>query len=220
MIKMMMRPVLGLMALALLLFNSPAFAAADAALVTSLAGKVSRAGAEGQVDAFVKLKAGDVLTLAKDTKIQLTYFENGRQESWAGAGKLEVGASESKATGLPAAQVKQVPMVIVKQLARTPSLDSQGRAGVMRLRAIPTPDAIARMEDTYKQMRAESDKSGGKDDLNPELYLLAGMLEMRQLERVEQLLADMKKDRGNDPEAKLLVSLYGKALKDVRAAAK
>lgn len=212
----MIKTTLRLLALSLIFSVTPAFAAADAALVTSLAGKVSRAGAEGEVEAFVKLKAGDVLTLAKDTKIQLTYFENGRQESWSGNGKLEIGASESKANGLPAPQVKQVPMVIVKQLARTPSLDSQGRAGVMRLRAIPTPDAIARMEETYKQMRAEA----GKDDLNPELYLLAGMLEMRQLERVEQVLADMKKDRGNDPEAKLLVSLYGKALKDVRAAAK
>lgn len=216
MIKTMLRPIL--LALGWMFFVMPAFAAADAALVTSLSGKVSRAGADAAVEAFVKLKAGDVLIIAKDTKLQLTYFENGRQESWTGTGKLEIGASESKATGLPAPQVKQVPMVIVKQLARTPSLDSQGRAGVMRLRAIPTPEAIARMEDTYKQMRAESDKSGGKEDLNPELYLLAGMLEMRQLERVEQVLADMKKDRGSDPEAKLLVSLYTKALKDVKAA--
>lgn len=212
---MMTKTTLRLLALGFCLSLSQAWAAAETALVTSLTGKVTRAGAEGAVEAFVKLKAGDALSLDKDAKVQITYFENGRQESWAGAGKLEVGAAESKAAGLPAPQVKQVPMVIVKQLARTPSLDSQGRAGVMRLRAIPTPDAIAKVEATYKQMRAEA----GKDDLNPELFLLAGMLEMRQIERVEQVLAEMKKDRANDPEAKLLVSLYTKALKDVKAAA-
>lgn len=204
------------LALVFLCFSTPVWAAADVALVTSLQGKVARQGSSDAVEAFVKLKEGDMLALAKDARIQITYFENGRQESWAGAGKLDIAATESKASGLPPAQVKQLPMVIVKQLARTPALDSQGRAGVMRLRSIPTPDAVAKIENTYKQMRAEA----GKDDLNPELYLLAGMLELRQIERVEQALGELKQARPGDLEVKMLTSLYGKALKDVQAAAR
>ncbi len=195
---------------------APALAAAEAALITSLNGKVLRLGAENPLEAFVKLKSGDNLMLEKDAQVQITYFENGRQESWRGTGKLTIGTQESLATGLPAAQIKQLPLAIVKQIARTPSLDSQGRAGVMRLRAIPTPEAIAKIEDNYRQMRDAAEKS----DLNPEIYLLSGMLEMRQIDRVEQVLADMKQNTVNNPEAKLLVSLYTRALKDIQATAK
>jgi hypothetical protein len=195
------------------LLCSPAFAAADVALVTALTGKVSRLG--NSVDAFVKLKQGDQLMLEKDAKIQITYFQNGRQESWTGTGKLDIAGDESKPTGLAAPQLKQVPLVIVKQLARTPALDSQGRAGVTRLRSIPTPEAIAKVERNYQQMRTEATP----EDLNPELYLLAGMLELQQLERVEKTLVDLKEKQSNQPEVKILISLYSRALKDVKAAA-
>jgi len=206
--------LLRLLTAALVMMASLAHAAADVALVTSLQGKVSRSGpdAAAPVEAFVKLKLGDLLTLDKGAKVQITYFENGRQESWIGGGKLEVAGNESKATGLAAPLVKQVPLVIVKQLARTPTLDSQGRAGVMRLRAIPTPEAIAKIETTYQQMRAEA----GKDDLNPELYLLAGMLELRDLDRVETALKDLESRQKDNVEAKILLSLYKKALSSAR----
>jgi len=194
----------------------PAMAAAEAALITSLNGKVVRIGADAPVEAFVKLKSGDNLTLEKDAQIQITYFENGRQESWRGTGKLAIGTQESQGTGLPAAQVKQLPLAIVKQIARTPSLDSQGRAGVMRLRAIPTPDAIAKIDETYRQMRSET----AKNDLNPEIYLLSGMLEMRELDRVDQVLTDLREAHPGSMEAKVLVALYQKTLKNLRESGK
>lgn len=199
----------------LALFATTAWAQ-DTALVMSLQGKVTRVAqpAPQAVEAFVKLKQGDVLTLDKDAKLQVVYFEGGRQETWVGAGKLEIASAESKATGLAAPQVKQLPAVMVKQLARTPSLDSQGRAGVMRLRSIPTPEAIAKVEENYKKLRAESDKA----DLAPEMYRLSGLFEMRELDKVEQAVADLKKEHADNLEAKLLASLYTKALKDAKAA--
>jgi len=192
------------------LISSTAWAQ-DTALVMSLQGKVTRAAQA--VEAFVKLKQGDVLTLDKEAKLQVVYFEGGRQETWTGAGKLEIASAESKATGLPAPQVKQLPAVMVKQLARTPSLDSQGRAGVMRLRSIPTPEAIAKVEENYKKLKAEADKT----DLGPEMYRLSGLFEMRELDKVEQAVADLQKEHTGNLEAKLLASLYNKALKDAKA---
>ena len=207
-------PASRLMTIVCLCLSGPVWATSDVALVTSLQGKVSRAGGDAPVviDSFVKLKQGDLLTLEKDAKIQITYFENGRQESWTGAGKLEVVTFESKGNGLASPKLKQVPMVIVKQLARTPSLDSQGRAGVMRLRSIPTPAAVAKVEDTYKHMRA----GAGSDDLNPELYLMAGLLELRELDRLEVVLGEMDTLQKSNNEAKLLISLYRKALSSAR----
>lgn len=199
----------------LALFATAAWAQ-DTALVMSLQGKVVRAAqpAPQPVEAFVKLKQGDVLTLDKDARLQVVYFEGGRQETWTGAGKLEIASAESKATGLAAPQVKQLPAVMVKQLARTPSLDSQGRAGVMRLRSIPTPEAIAKVEENYKKLKAEADKT----DLGPEMYRLSGLFEMHELDKVEQAVADLQKEHAGNLEAKLLASLYTKALKDAKAA--
>ena len=172
-----------------------------------------RAGASAPLEAFVRLQTGDALALDKDTRLQITYFETGRQETWTGAGKLSIGSAESHANEGLVPAVKQVPMVIVKQLARTPAIDSQGRAGVIRLRAIATPEAIAKVDANYQQLRANADKS----DLNPELYLLAGMFELRQMERVEQALTELTAARPADPEVKLLASLYRRAARDAAA---
>lgn len=189
-------------------------AAADVALVTALEGNVSRLanGGPQPVQNFVKLKEGDVLALDKGARLQIVYFDGGRQETWAGAGKLAVARGESKATGLAAPEVRQLPAIMVKQIARTPALDTHGRGGVTRLRSIATPEKIAGVEKTYAKLKSEA----APDDLNPEFYRLSGFFEMRDLERVETILADLQKQRGGDPQAKLLVSLYKKALKDAR----
>lgn len=204
-------------AVVMLVLGSAAHAAADVALITALDGKVARATVAGAQDleAFVKLKTGDVLNTVKGASVQIVYFENGRQESWSGVGKLEITPTEGRATGLPAPQVKQLPLIIVKQMARTPTLDSQGRAGVTRLRAIATPEAITTLDETYKKMRAEAPR----EDLNPELYLLAGMFELKQLDRVEKTLNELKQAQPANNQVKMLASLYGKALRDARAAA-
>lgn len=203
-----------MIALIALFLTGAVHAAPDAALVTSLQGKVMRGGASAPLESFVRLQTGDELTLERDTLLQITYFESGRQETWTGAGRLSVGTAESKADEGLAVAVKQIPMVIVKQLARTPAIDSQGRAGVIRLRAIATPQAIAKVEANYQQMRANA----AREDLNPELYLLSGMFELRQLDRVEETLASLNQTRPKDPEVKLIASLYRRAIKDAAVA--
>lgn len=196
------------------LVAAPALAAVDVALVTALDGGVSRVVEKGSqpVQNFVKLKEGDVLSLDKDARLQLVYFDGGRQETWTGAGKLEVARAESKATGLAAPQVRQLPAIMVRQIARTPALDSHGRGGVTRLRAIATPEKIASVEKTYAKLKSEA----APDDLNPEFYRLSGFFEMRDLERVEAVLAELQQQRGADPQVKLLVSVYQRALKEAR----
>jgi hypothetical protein len=204
-----------------LLLLSAAFAAraanVDVALITALEGGVARVTEQGAqpLQNFVKLKKGDVLSLDRAARLQIVYFEAGRQETWSGPGRLEVNPGESKATGLAAPQVRQLAAVMVRQIARTPALDVHGRGGVTRLRSIATPEAIAQVEQTYGKLRAEATA----DDLNPEFYRLSGLFEMRQLDRVEQIIAELQKERPSDMQAKLLVSLYKRALKDARATA-
>ena len=213
-----MRPTLYVFASMILvgaLAVAPAsYAANDVALVTALRGNVNRIAKDGPgaLEAFVKLKQGDVLTLEKGSTVKLVYFASARQESWTGEGRLDIATNESKGSGLADPEVKILPAILVKQIARTPSLDSQGRAGVMRLRAIATPDAIAKLDREYTQMRTTSELG----DINPEMFLLSGLFEMRELDRVETLINEMEVARENELETKVLISLYRKALKNVR----
>lgn len=183
------------------------------ALITSLQGSVGLVTPQGRqpLQAFVKLKRGDLLALA-DAKLQIVFFESGRQEIWQGGGRLEVLASEGKGFGLPKPEVKTLPAVMVKQIARMPALDSQGRAGAMRLRALATPEAIAKLENDYRKMRMEAVRG----DLNPELFLLSGFFEMRELDRVEQVLRDLQQARPGDVEVGLMAALYQKAIRNAR----
>lgn len=203
---------------ALLLLGCGQVWAGEVALVMSVHGRVMRLvePAPLPVDAFVKLKEGDRLGLDKDSRLQVLYFDNGRQETWSGPGRLEMTPSEGRASGLSAPEVKALPMVMVRQLARTPTLDSQGRGGVTRLRAVASQDAMARLEDTYQELRGRA----GRDDLGPEMYLLSGLYEMRELDRVERVLGDLAQERPTNPEAALLIALYRKAIKNARESKK
>jgi hypothetical protein len=194
---------------------APAWAA-DVALVMSVQGKVLRLdGANpAPVEAFVKLSEGDRLSLDRNARLRVAYFENGRHETWTGPGSLDLTSRGGQTGGLAAAEVKTLPLAVARQLARTPVADREGRKAPARTRAVPAPDAMARLEAAYQDLRNRA----AADDLEPETYLLAGLFELRELDRVERLLADLKQDRPRNPEAVLLISLYRKAVKNLREA--
>ncbi len=203
--------------LILVLSVSGAALAAEVALVMAVQGRVTRqAEMAVPIEAFVKLKAGDRVDLRDGARLELVYFENGRRETWAGTGSILLEVREGKASGLPPAEVKTLPMVLARQIARTPTLDAQGRGGVTRLRSVPTKDAVQKLEETYQELRVKAER----DDIAPEVYLLSGLFEMRELERVEKLVGTLQRDWPAHPEAKILASLYRKAVKNAREAAR
>lgn len=192
--------------------------AGEVALVMSVQGKVVRSSnlASTPVEIFSKLDEGERLVLDQDARLQVVYFESGRQESWSGPGRLELTAREGKASGLAASEAKSLPLVMTRQLARTPGPDGQDRGGAQRMRAVAGPDALGKLEDTYHELRSRA----GKDDLGPAMYLLSGLYEMRELERVERVLGDLQQDGPKTPEAALLISLYRKSVKNARESRK
>ncbi|MCX8087255.1 MAG: hypothetical protein N3C63_10210 [Rhodocyclaceae bacterium] len=193
-----------------------AFAQEDrGALITALEGKATLVkGIEKRPLApFERLEAGDVVSLEQG-KLTIVFFLTGRQETWQGTGKLEVGPGEGKGSGLPAPEAKTLAPFLVKQIARTPTLLAQGRAGVMRLRAIATPEAIAKVEETYKRLRMETPA----EDLAPEMYRLSALFDMKAFEALDVAVKELEVSRPNHNEAKLLANLYRKALKNVQEA--
>ena len=190
--------------------------AADVALVMSVQGKVTRQDGANPVpiEAFVKLAEGDRLSLEKGAQLRVAYFENGRHETWSGPGSLELTPRGGQPGGLAAPELKSLPLGVARQLARTPAVEGEGRKAPARTRAVQAPDAMARLEATYQELRSRA----AADDLEPETYLLSGLFELRELDRVEKLLGDLKQDRPRSPEAALLISLYRKAVKNAREA--
>lgn len=186
------------------------------ALITLSRGQIGLVATEGHrpLQSFVKLLNGDLLALGRGATLQILYFRTGRLETWQGGGRLEVLPDEGKAFGLAAPEVKMLPVQVARQIAGTPAQDGQGRSKTTKLRAIATPEALAKLEDTYKRLRLETVRG----DINPELYLLSGLYEMREFDRVEQVLRNLQQSGSGNLEVGVVVAMYQKAMRNKREA--
>ena len=204
--------------ISILLFTAalPAFAQ-QGAIITALQGRVTveqQAPVPQVAVALARVRPGDKLQLDADSVLQLVYFQNARQESWRGAGRIEVGEEESRALGSsmqPA--VKQLPAMLVRQLVKTPTAEGAGKVGAVRLRSVTPPDAEQKLDQNYKQLRQQAESS----DRTPELYLLAGLFELKQYGRIEASLKQWQDATPKDPVLAAMAEHYRGA---IRAAAK
>lgn len=192
----------------------------EVGLVTGLSGTVElHSGAQGEsqaLQAFSKLHEGDRLILHAPVRLQLVFLGSGEEQVWQGPGELRVLATgaTTQVAGLEP-QVRQLPKVLVKQLAKTPAPDGQVKAGMVRLRSMPSGGTLESVEKNYAQLRSHTVAT----DRNPELYLLAGYFELREFGRLKQLLAQMNKKFPGDKDVELLHALYARAINNARMAA-
>lgn len=165
---------------------------ADVGMITQLSGEASIAGSSGSQAAvpFLKLATGDKITLANGTRLQIVYFGNGRQEVWKGGGQVEVGGLESKSALKP--DVSQLPPLVVNQLAKTPAAGQQGKAGMVRVRSMGNPDAAAHLDKQYADLK----RNAAAGDTTPEVYLLSGLVELKEFARAKTLLSDLSGKTG------------------------
>ncbi len=203
---------------AFLVFSSYGVWAGEVALVTALRGEVeveNGSGTKAPLQAFTKLHDGDTLQLGNATRLQIVYFQSGRQERWQGPGNVGIGAAESTATaGMP--QTQQLPLTLVKQLSKTPTIDSRGKIAAVRTRSIAPSGSIEQAQRTYQEMRGKAEAN----DRNPELYLLSAYFELKEFDRVRDLLAQLDGNYPGDLEVRVLKSLYVKAINNAKMAAK
>lgn len=196
----------------LALSGLPAFAQ-QGAIVTVLQGRVTveqGAPVPAAASALMKLRTGDRVQLAADATVQLVYFSNGHQETWRGAARFEVGEAESRLGSGEAPQTKQLPMMLVRQLVKTPAADATGRVGAVRMRSIVPPDAAAKLETGYRELRAQA----AADDRTPELYYLAGLFELKEYARIESLLDEWLRAAPGDANLVALKEHYGAAIRN------
>ncbi|HZX29731.1 MAG TPA: hypothetical protein VFF03_00125 [Rhodocyclaceae bacterium] len=192
--------------------------AADTNIVLNVAGDVvvENFGKASKVQPFSRLLEGDRVKLGADGKLTIVYAVSGRQEMWSGAGVIVAGEDQSTAvSGSPSVQTKQLPKQVVQQMSRTPLADATGKAGMVRMRAIATPDALAALEQKYQELRSQA----AADDRGPEIFFLAGLFEKSAFERLQQELDRVRKDYPNDESMQVLAKLYVRAINNARQAA-
>lgn len=190
--------IIKLIVATMLLGSSTAWA--DAGMITQLSGQVSIASGGGAQAAvpFIKVATGDKLTLGNGARVQMVYFGNGRQEVWSGGGQVEVGSLDSKSTLKPV--VTQLPPLVVNQLAKTPAAGQQGKTGMVRVRSLANPDAAAHLDKQYADLK----KNAETDDTTPEVFLLSGLIEIKEFTRAKSVLADL----GGKPAYKPMVEHF------------
>ena len=177
----------------------------DVAIVTAVQGTVMltmEKEASKPLVAFSKLQQGNRLALKQNAKMQVVYFENGRQETWNEQGVVEIGTQESNSTLKP--EVKLLPPLLARQLVKTPASNIQGRAGMIVMRSISTPEKVKSIEDNYADLRKQAEPS----DISPELYVLSALFEVKEFGRIRSLLADLGKTYPERADVKDLISHY------------
>lgn len=167
--------------------------AADEALITALNGTATRL-ADGGVPAvmlapFARLSVGDRVELPMGTSLTLVIAEAARQEQWQGPGVVELtplaGRSQQGAVQITA---KSLPPQIARQIGRTPSSDTVGQFGVVRVRSITPAQPLADLEQAYGTFRAQAPG----EDRTPELFLLSGLFQLRAMERLQQEITRLR----------------------------
>ena len=165
------------------------------------------------VVAFMKLRVGDKLTLSKDAKLQLVYFDNGRQETWTGAAKVVIGTSESQASDAAnPPQVKKLPAIVLQQLSRAPGVvsDLKSRSGMILVRSLPMVE-LRKLDENYTALRKEA----AEDDVTPELYMLAGLHELKLYRDMKPVLEEMRRRQPNNPEVLAVHKHYSELMNPV-----
>ena len=199
-----------------LMMVSAAASAVEVGLVTAVSGTVTlqeEKSAASELKPFVKLREGDRLTLRGVSRLQVVFFDGGRQETWQGAGALEVGSVSSKAVkGGVQAEIKTLPAILVKQLSKTPSPDGSVKTGMIRMRSMPVVGTPESVEGNYASLRQQAEAS----DRSPELYLLASYLELREFEKLEGVLRQLQEKNPGDAQVAALNSLYSRAISNAK----
>ncbi len=206
------------------------WATSEVVLVSSVKGAVTLEAigiAKTPLQPFLRLKAGDRLSIPADGQVSLVYFDRGRQEIWPGTAVLVIGEQESqKVSGQGEVQFKQLPPQVTRQMQRsTPAPDGKvgavllresadGKVGAVRLRSIGPIDAMTRLENTYQELRA----SAASSDIEPELYLLAGLFEQREYLRLGKEMERISSAFPDDESLKMLRKLYSRAIANARQA--
>lgn len=182
----------------------------DVGMLTQVDGSVQVAKfkqGKNRATAFLKVALGDKLNLGKNARVQIVYFETSRQEVWKGPGEVEIGNGEGRSSTLKA-EVKKLPPLVARQLVKTPEGGQHGKTGMVTVRSLSS-DTVESLEKQYKDYRAATPAG----DTTPEVFLMTGLLEMKEYEHAQTVLDGFRKNVPKNPELSSVISHFEPLIK-------
>lgn len=189
-----------------LLWAGHAFALAlDVGMLTQVTGKVEITSVGGEKHAavsFLKVAVGDKLVLSQDAQVQVVYFDSSHQELWKGAGQVEIGASDGHSQTIQPV-IKKLPPLVARQLIKTPASGEQGTTGMVTVRSLSS-DTIESLEKQYQEFKSTTTA----DDTTPEVFLMTGLLEMKEYEHATTVLDGFRAKLTSNPQLAAVVDHF------------
>jgi len=186
----------------------------DVGMLTQMDGKVeivTGKAVKRTATAFLKVALGDRLVLGKDARVQIVYFETSRQELWKGAGEVEIGNGEGRSSTLKA-EARKLPPLVARQLVKTPVSGRHGKTGMVTVRSLSS-DTVESLEKQYAEFRSTT----AEGDTTPEVFLLTGLLEMKEFEQAQKVLKEFRSKLSKIPALAAVVSHFEPLVKKAAA---
>jgi len=172
--------------------NSP-----EVGMITQMNGNVTVAKVDktkNPATAFLKVALGEKLILGKNARVRIVYFETDRQELWTGAGEIEIADGEGRSRVLKP-KVEKLPSIIVQKLENMPQAGKQGKSAMIIVRSADS-GSVDSLEKNYKELRSRV----AADDTTPEIFLLAGLLDLKKYKYAKNVLERFKANQEKQPE--------------------
>lgn len=184
---------------------------ADVGLVNMVSANVSYApavGLPGKVQAFMKLRDGDRVTVPAGGQVRVVYFESARQERWAGPASFRAGKTAGEPISGKPAEVATLPAGASQRIAQVPQLVQLARLGGIQVRgmtraqkaSVEQQAAVGEARATYDKMR----KDLPADDITPELYLFAALHDYLLYDEMKIVADEMLRKQPGSAEVKSL----------------
>ena len=177
----------------------------DVGMLTQMDGSVAIVKAkEGKrpATAFLKVALGDRLLLGRDARVQIVYFETSRQEVWKGEGIIEIANGEGRSSVLQP-EIRKLPPLVARQLIKTPAGGQHGKTGMVTVRSLSS-DTVESLEKQYQEFRA----AAAEGDTTPEVFLLTGLLEMKEFGQAHKALEVLRAKVSATPALAAVVSHF------------
>lgn len=186
----------------------------DVGMLTQMDGRVEIVTArEGKrpATAFLKVALGDKLVLGGDARVQIVYFETSRQEVWKGAGEVAIGNGEGRSSSLQP-ETRKLPPLVARQLVKTPVSGQHGKSGMVTVRSLSS-DTAESLEKQYNEFRA----AAADGDTTPEVFLLTGLMEMKEFEQARTVLERLRAKLSTTPALAAVISHFEPLVKEAAA---
>jgi len=194
--------------------SGAAFAqSADVGVVNLVQGEVAfapRAGAQGKVSAFMRVRDGDRFELPAGAQLRVVYFDGARQERWQGPASFRAGKTAGEPIAGAAAEVVNLPAGVPQRIARVPELVQNAKLGGIQLRGgVSRPQADKEIQMSVREARAAYDEMSKQlpaDDITPELFLYSALYDYQMYDDMKLVVAEMRRKQPGSEDAKSLES--------------